>query len=82
MKKIMLLILIATLLSACRGSKETMPTYETAQGNLIRLHIKTDDGNRHFRVVEFGYNGHDYIMFSDVVGSAVVHHPDCNCQNE
>ena len=81
MKKIMLLILIATLLSACRGSKETMP-YETAQGNLIRLHIKTDVGNRHFRVVEFGYNGHDYIMFSDVVGSAVVHHPDCNCQNE
>ncbi len=81
MKKIMLLILIATLLSACRGSKETMPL-ETSQGNLIRLNIKTDIGNRHFQVVEFGYCGHDYIMFSDVVGSAVVHHPDCNCQNE
>lgn len=81
MKKIMLLISIATLLSACRGSKETMPT-EISQGNLIRLNIKTDIGNRHFQVVEFGYNGHDYIMFTDIVGSAVVHHPDCNCQNE
>lgn len=77
----MLLILIATLLSACRGSKETMPS-ETSQGKPIRLNIKTDIGDRYFQVVEFGYSGHDYIMFTDIVGSAVVHHPDCNCHQK
>lgn len=81
MKKIMFLILAATLLSACSGSKETTLS-ETAYGNLTRLNIKTDFVVRHFRVVEFGYNGHDYIMFTDMGGSSIIHHPDCNCQNE
>lgn len=40
------------------------------------------DGYIH-KIVRFGYNGHDYIMFTHLQGTAstggVVHDPDCHC---
>ena len=69
------------LLSACCGCNTK--TSETTDGNMSRLIIKlNNDYNRHFRVIEFGYNGHDYIMFLGAETMSVIHNPNCNCMNK
>ena len=50
-------------------------------------HTKMDEKRteENMTVLEFGYNKHDYIMFSrygDSRKTGVVHNPDCHCKKE
>lgn len=69
------------MLSACCETCQT--TSETVHGNMSRLVIKQNDSyTRSFRVIEFGYNEHDYIMFLGTESMSVVHSPNCSCMNK
>lgn len=69
------------ILSACCETCQT--TSETVHGNMSRLVIKpTDSYIRSYSIIEFGYNGHDYIMFIDPESMSVVHNPNCSCMNK
>lgn len=69
------------MLSACCDTCQT--TSETVHGSMSRLVIKPNDSyTRSFRVIEFGYNEHDYIMFLGTETMSVVHNPNCSCMNK
>lgn len=69
------------MLSACCGCNET--SSEVIQGNTSHVIIKpTDSYSRTYRVIEFTYNGHDYIMFLGTETMSVVHDPNCSCMNK
>lgn len=81
MKKIMFFIMMVLMLSSC--CETCQPTSETIYGSMSRLMIKPNDGcTRSFRVIEFGYNGHDYIMFLGHESMSVIHSPNCSCMNK
>ena len=76
MKKYYVLFAFLATLTSC----ETM--------NCEKVEVKTPNGyekTHNIYVQEFGYNGHDYIMFSRHGNSntmGVVHNPDCHCYKE
>lgn len=81
MKKIMFFIMAVLMLSACCETCQT--TSETVHASMSRLVIKPTDGYaRSVRVIEFGYNEHDYIMFLGTESMSVVHNPNCSCMNK
>lgn len=66
------------MLSACCETCQT--EYKTVHGNMSHLTVKpTDYYTKSFRIIEFGYNGHDYIMFLEPESMSVVHNPNCSC---
>ena len=75
MKKLALLSLFLLLLTSC------------TKGDPIRVQMKINNTsetvNIHMNVLEYEYNGHDYIMFSRYGNSSavgVVHNPNCHCK--
>ena len=76
MKKIALLVSLVVLTSCTKG--EPIPVQ-------MKINNSSETVNKHMHVLEFGYNGHDYIMFSRYGNSntmGVVHNPDCHCYKE
>lgn len=73
MRKLFLLLTIIFVLIGCTELNDQIRT-QNQQVNRAYF----NDG-----VVEFGYKGHDYIMFRQFRGyqgyGGVVHNPDCHC---
>lgn len=76
MKKIFLLLCIMfAFAGCCNNNVENNPKY--ARNNEVT--------GAYFNggIIEFGYKGHDYIMFKKSNGyqgyAGVVHNPDCHC---
>lgn len=73
MKKLTLLSLL--LLTSC-----------TKHGPIpiqMKINNSSESVRKYMETFEFGYNGHDYIMFTrygDSRISGVVHSPDCHCK--
>jgi nitrous oxide reductase accessory protein NosL len=75
MKKIALLISMIAL-SSCMKEQTPIPVQSKINNN-PSTHIN------HMNITEFGYNNHDYIMFTYYMRpdiSGVVHSPDCHCR--
>ena len=78
MKKIMIFMVATLLLVSCCKTK----TSQEIDSTMNNLYIK---GYPKIKIVEFGYNGHDYIMFEKQYGyfsMSIIHNPDCNCQTK
>ena len=69
------------MLSSCCGCNE-VPS-EVIQGSTSRIIIKpTDSYSRSYRVTEFRYDGHDYIMFIGAESTSIIHNPNCSCMDK
>lgn len=73
MKKLTLLSLL--LLTSCT-KHDPIPVQ-------MKINNSSESVRKYMQTFEFGYNGHDYIMFtyygnSNTIG--IVHNPDCHCK--
>lgn len=74
MKKLALLVSLVALSSCTKH--DPIPVQ-------MKINNSSESVRKYMEILEFGYNGHDYIMFtyygsSDVSG--IVHNPDCHCK--
>lgn len=73
MKKLALLSLL--LLTSCT-KHDPIPVQ-------MKINNSSESVCKYMQTLEFGYNGHDYIMFTyygDSNVSGIVHNPDCHCK--
>lgn len=76
--KIFTLLFVAISFIACMSRQEDEEVYETSTDI-----VWYNDGiiTSGLNVTPFEYNGHKYIMFGFGDGKAIVHNPDCHCNN-
>lgn len=75
----MFFIMAVLILSSCCECNEM--SSEIIHGNTSRVIIKPIDSySRSYRVIEFSYDEHDYIMFLSVESTSVIHNPNCSCK--
>lgn len=73
MKKLALLSLL--LLTSCT-KHDPIPVQ-------MKINNSPESVRKYMETLEFGYNGHDYIMLSRYGNSnatGIVHSPDCHCK--
>ena len=60
------------------GCGEEYPPVSTSNSSSSNILIKDGYGNDvSFRIKEFVYNNHEYIMMREGYTSGIVHNPDC-----
>lgn len=74
MKKLALLVSLVALTSCTKH--DPIPVQ-------MKINNSSESVRKYMQTFEFGYNGHDYIMFtyygnSNTIG--IVHNPDCHCK--
>lgn len=76
MKKLVLLVSLVVLSSCTEHAPIPIQ---------MKINNSSETVHKHMHVLEYGYNGHDYIMFTYIGNNLsyigeIVHNPDCHCK--